>query len=229
MSKQRISSRSDFPHLTIWRETGKNGKPIFTIAFVNKEVRTQFAATAHPIQRYLAIVGWFLAVMIPWVAPWYFILGYAPEPFPYFTPVCAGLGLAIALWGTRKPWVSRQIDLDFAKGEIRVKRRGRVTLRKPAALMNLALEQCPVIWRGDRNAMEAAYRQHCLVGYFGEFGADRAIMVCRYEREEQHGLLEVQQAITWAWNVGLTEMGSGGPETVSETTGRRRGITPPLD
>ena len=66
-------------------------------------------------------------------------------------------------------------------------------------------------------------RQHCLIGWFGEGGAEQIILCFRAEWPTRHSLMEVQQAVLWAIQQAA---GPGAPSLVNEGN---MGINPDLD
>jgi hypothetical protein len=127
--------------------------------------------------------------------------------------VVGGFILA-GLWqwfqGTQR--VKRVIELDPAADRVRVLKNRSVELEKPYSRMLENLEVAdhpdtpfeemeigrePAPPAGFNKRISKARRMHVLYGYFGYGGAERVILVERYEWPSYHSLRQVQQAIYW--------------------------------
>ena len=126
----------------------------------------------------------------------------------------ASAALMVLAWMPRRR--SRSIELDFGREEFRVKRAGRVTLKKPLSRRRIEMRVEPHKWiiSRDSGLRYTGARMHCLVGYFGVAGTDRAELMCRHERSPIGGLREVVAAVMMAWEAGRRETtGPGNDES----------------
>jgi len=204
--KERISNAADFPGLVVYREALPAG-PVYSIEFQNKELRPPMAGTETIILEnlwallwivlFLSLFGWGVYALynFPQWGIWNFAFLFLPIALVFY-------------FGLTRITVRRRIELDFAGREFRVWRNGRVKLRKPLTLQNiqLAIEPHYAVFRGTDGSAQLAAKTHCLVGYFGMAGADRAVLLCRYERHPVGGLREVAEAVMWAWEAGCREV-----------------------
>jgi len=208
--RQVISDPADFPSVTIYREERKGG-PLYTVAFWNKE------QAGHGILYLCVAVLWggiIAGIYDPDRYSWLFVSGIVAIPVAFLS------GL---------PWPRRRaIELDFASGDLRVKKGNWVTFRQRLGVrkIELAIERHPYAY--DEKKQWLAKRLLCLVAYFGLAGADRKILITRWEWPPQGSLMEVQAAVLYAWKLGMHEHNQ-------KAMGRMRGpqlpggMAPPLE
>jgi hypothetical protein len=221
MSWQQISTPSDFPTVTVYRTTGASGRPIYSVTFRNKEFRGLGPA-------YVVVTGGLALMLLGILSPFF---GIDPERGVIMVPVGMGL-MTFGVWWTLSYVARRSIELDFEQGQFRVKKGNKVTLRKPLMLRNIAIEAHPDAEREhikEKGNLGRAQKQHSLFGYFGQVGADRTLIVSRYEWPRQFSLMEVQQAVIWAIEQGAREM--AGSMQADALPGRAEvpSLAPPLD
>jgi hypothetical protein len=185
--KERISNAADFPGLVVYRQAGPAG-PVYSVEFSHKEQPGQFGAAVFSAG-ILVCLG---------AALWY------GDPRWLGGSVASAVVMLLA-WMPRRR--SRSIELDFGREEFRVYRNGRVTLRKPLPrkALYLAVEPHKWIMSRDSGVRNTGAKMHCLVGYFGIAGTDRAELMCRHERSPIGGLREVVAAVMMAWEAGRRE------------------------
>lgn len=206
--RQLISSKADFPRVKIYREDGAGG-PVYTIAFRNREERARGPKALILIT---ALVGGVMALAV----------------MPIISIACVVIFIVMAQPANER----REIALDFGKGELRVYRSGALEIRKQLALANLTIERHPEAeqeWHDSGGKLGIKQKQHCLVGWFGAAGADRADLVCRVEWPRKDSLLEVRQAILWAMQQAQQEAGAVPGHDEYERQTARTTMAPPLD
>jgi hypothetical protein len=210
--RERITTAADFPGLAIYREELPTG-PVYSIEFWNKEQPGWGVPFLFVLAGALCIVGTF------------YDFDRFGASFVLFFPA---LVIGLLLYLPRSFW--RVIEMDFGAGEMRIKRSGRVKIRKPLPRfdLNVTLERHPMIYDRNPDRARAGQKQHCLVGYFGLMGTDRTVLMCRHEWPPQQSLMEVQGAIMLVWKFGqqeqlqMLEGRQGQPQLPG-------GIAPPLE
>jgi hypothetical protein len=218
---QQISNPSDFPSVTVYRTAGVTGRPIYSVTFRNREFRP------------VGTVGVFLVIGLAVMLAGIFAPFFGIDPETGVSVIPAGISLmAFGVWYSLSYIARRSIELDFEHGEFRVKKGNKVTLRKTLMLRNIAIEAHPDAEREkikEKGQLGRAQKQHCLFGYFGQAGADRTLIVSRYEWPRQFSLMEVQQAVMWTIEKGAREM--AGWMQADALPGRTDvpGLAPPLD
>lgn len=189
MTKEQLTTAADFPGLTIYREGLPTG-PVYSIEFWNKE---------QPGYGFLGLSG-----LVAWAG--IIVAIYDADRFAWVAMI--GLpALAVGMISCLPRSFWRVIEIDFGAKELRVKRNGRVKIRKPLPRfdLNVTLEQHEMVYDRDPNRARAGQKQHCLVGYFGLMGTDRTVLMCRHEWPPQQSLMEVQGAMMLVWKCGQQE------------------------
>jgi hypothetical protein len=223
VSGTRISSAADFPHVAVYQDAG----PVFSVAFKNREQRSLG-------NQMLWMGGIPVAVMVFFggvVAPAMEIDGYRGTAWGFGMLgafILPAVMFRIAMGPTRS---RRVIELDFRRDRLRVLRNGKEALaRELSRLHNLTVEPHPMAQRETREkggALGPFQKQHCLFGWFGAGGAEKVMLLARWEWPNQDSLFEVRQAVQWA----RERRGSlrGEDEAQAAGQGAPSGMKPPLD
>lgn len=196
---------------------------MFNIVFRNREIRGiasglfWFSATIPALFGMMAI-GPGLSEAFGIGIGWSVLAGFAA------IPVLFGIGLS-------PQRTNGAIELDFAGDQLRVLRNGRTKVtRQLTRLTNLTIEPHPqaMVEHQRRGGKIGPFQKtHCLFGFFGAGGAEKVLLVCRWEFPSHESLLEVLKAVQWV--VEKVNSGFGPPEETGEPMQRRGGIKPPLD
>jgi len=227
MSEQesrRIDKPGDFPTVEVYERTEPTGK-VYRIVFKNLEFEEE-----KGLMGCLYTLAWVLTfVTLPIISLW---IGSIGVPGLLALLFCIG-GYIVLFKKFSAPWsIDRTIEFDTRTGALRVLRKGRVEIERPyKRLVNLTVEDHPDAefkrsdrqQRGEKN-LKIEEKQHCLIGWFGEGGAEQVILLYRAEWPCRNSLFEVQQAIMWTLqkiteSIGPDDPFSAGPDTMK----------PPLD
>lgn len=231
MNGHVISTASDFPNLEVVLRVA-NEKPVLSVAFRNPE----FSSWRYGLALMLALPGWpmILGITLPVLIP------AARDAGIHWTVPVAGVLAVIGLlvvWLMPPARVRRAIELDYGRDEFRVLRSGRTVLsRRLSRLASLTVEphpQAEIEHRKRGGKLGPFQKQHCLFGFFGAAGAEKVLLLKRWEWPNQDSLYEVRQAVVWAKSIG-----DAGPEglgfapasdTPAAVPAGGRSIKPPLD
>lgn len=194
------------------------------IAFKNPEMPTRWESFSGTIVSLAGIAGLFVGADTPGAGP-----------------VIICICLVAIVWGFRRCTHGRKmrrvIEIDFGKDEFRVLRNGSTTVKRQLQrLTNLTIERHPeaeLEYRKLNGRLGPKQKQHCLFGFFGAMGAEKVLLVSRYEYPSQDSLYQVSQAILWAIKETASRPASApakAPERPEpQAVPQPVGIKPPLD
>jgi hypothetical protein len=223
-----IGSAADFSRTAVYLRTEETG-PVYAVAFDNPEYVSGFT--------WESLV--FVLLLFAAVPGGIFAAGYGQQiGIPWWVTVLLELAILSAVFQRAKNphLIPRRIELDVGRNQLNVLRKGYVEeSRQLNRLSNLTVEPHPEagfrrqerIERGEKG-LKPEEKQHCLFGWFGAGGAQKVLLVARYEWPNQDSLFEVRQAIQFAREHaagGTAESTGTGPAggTAAEDT------IPPLD
>lgn len=219
---KRIDKPGDFPTVEVYESLEPKGKN-YSIAFKNLEYTANVGIT------FLSIMAAMLTSIL--------IMVYARElGDPLFGYLLFGsffLILTVFIIFKQPASVDRNIEFNTGTGLLRVIRKGLVEIERPyKRLHNLTVEDHPDAefkrsdrqQRGEKN-LKIEEKQHCLIGWFGEGGAEQVILLYRAEWPNRNSLFEIQKAILWTIEQSVG-MGSDGPDPMTQGPNT---IKPPLD
>ena len=228
---QLLTSDADFPTVRIYGEKRPKG-PLFSIVFMNPE-------DGNFLQKFLAVVL-FAPVMLaaPLLPVWFGVaeqMGYITfwkhEHGGWLILGTMAVGVfigAVAHFMGNPPFnVRYEIQVDHGEDHFTVYRKGRRQMWRPwsrlAAVTVGEHPDVPLELEQKKGKLGPKQRQHCLFGHFGIGGAEKIVLVTRWEWPPQGSLFEVQQAIEMVRNV------LGKMEQLVEAQGSRAPSLPPLD
>ncbi|MEZ0018218.1 hypothetical protein [Sinorhizobium fredii] len=221
MKGKLISSKADFPDLQVYWDDRAN---VARIAFKNPEMPTRLEGFTAGTVIIAAIGGAITGFDVPGAGPTILF-------------IC----LLAAVWAFRLGMHGRKmrrvIEIDFGKDEFRVIRNGSITVKRQLQrLTNLTIERHPeaeLEYRKLNGRLGPKQKQHCLFGFFGTMGAEKVLLVSRYEYPSQESLYQVSQAILWAVKETASRPASvpaKAPERPEpQAVPQPVGIKPPLD
>jgi hypothetical protein len=226
-----ISTAADFSRVAVYRRVEETG-PVYAVSFKNLEWVNKF--------RWQTVAGVAtLALALP--ASIVGIEYGAAIGIPWYVIVVIALAVVSAVYRkcTNPFVVDRVIELDYGRHWLRAPGAdGAEVMQQLELLRKLTVEPHPQaefrrqerMERGEKG-LKPEEKQHCLFGWFGAEGAQKVLLVSRYEWPSQDSLFEVRQAIRFA-RKHANSMGAGG---TAERTGAAGGgagaedMTPPLD
>ena len=203
---KKISTDELFPHLDVLMEESPKG-PRFGVRFWNWEEGPLLVRFFKNILLGPLIIlfgmAWLWAVIadaLGWIA--------LPEGNAGTQTIFAlgGVGVPLALVAAyyfhRPVRALYQIGVDPVEDDLVLYRKGRPKLRrKLSALAALSLgphPDLPLEYEKNRTSKAGPkQKQHCLFAHFGPGGAERVMMVARWEWPPENSLFEVQQAVEW--------------------------------
>jgi hypothetical protein len=225
MRGKLISTAADFPNVRVFEDAG----PVYRLAFKNLEQRSLGNQMCWMLGAPLAMVAFFAWV----VAPAMEIDGYR-EIAGGGGLLFGGFILPAIIWriGLGPMRTRCVIEVDYKADRLRVFRNGRVVVsRQESRLRNTTIASHPMAeWERHKKQGKVGpfQKQHCLFGWFGAEGAEKVMLVSRWEWPPQNSLFEVRQAIRWVRKRGRDAESAGGE---NKRTGRAKpgGMRPPRD
>jgi len=214
---KRVKTRF-FPNVRIERDQ-KRG--IIRVSFLNKEL----PKLSRMLGGLAIIIGWpFFSIVLTDGAVTDWLNG-----IDLMVALVIGGYMIVEAFFPEK--VGRAVEIDLDRNRLRVLKNGRSELERPFSdLDNLTIEEHPdAAVARDRRAgnpqqqrMTMTEKQEALFGWFGPGGAEKVLMVPRYEWPPGNMLFEVRQALMWVIQGGTMPEGQAPkPEEKS--------INPPLD
>lgn len=198
-----LTTAEEFPNVAIYAREGTGLRVVFA--------HLEDARPLFVLGNFLggaAVVAVPLAALIA-MLEWRIIPDYVPSGIPavsllvvlvFVVPILLGMLFNVRIG---PPFYTyREIQLDPPRDEFRVYRNGRLeTVRALSRLDTLTVEPHPKaeLERQKNRERPGRYqKQHLLVGWFGEGGAEKVPLLGRWEYPVQKSLIEVLKAVQFA-------------------------------